>query len=374
MNNKPNVFWTKNKIIYFSIFFIITIVLLSLTVVFILNIDINKIFNDIGNGLKITDYQFVFLIILLIFPIIRAICYINYYYLFLRKEKIYLSAYEWFFLGFVTVFIISITPSSIGSEPFIIYFLNRKVKNLKKTSATVLCSSLIGQCTSIFVTLPSFIWYCAMVNYQNLDMQNNTAFWFLLIGIFMDFVVLVSFIILGFTKKIHYWTAIIFHKIKKLLKLKYKTNSEIEKEIVENAEFKNEVLKQFKNIKISIITFVLFVLYNILYYVCVYFSMTLINGVATLNFWEIFNYTNIATTANNFIPIPGSEGTLQWLLKILLANSVTDVELLNNSIFIWRFFTTQLTTLIGLLFIVVEIAKYYITKKRKTSGVNHEKL
>ncbi len=40
-----------------------------------------------------------------------------------------------------------------------------------------------------------------------------------------------------------------------------------------------------------------------------------------INQGQLFNYTNVATTANNFIPIPGAEGTLQAVLNTFIINS-----------------------------------------------------
>lgn len=368
-SNNNTIFFTKDKIIYFSIFFILTVILLSLTVVFILNIDINVVVNSIGNGLKINNYQFLFLIGLLFFPIIRSFSYIFYFYFHLKKINIHFSFFEWMQLGFITILIISITPSSIGSEPYIIYFLNRKVKNLKKTSAIVLCSSFIGQISSIVITTPSFIWYMANINIHNVLNSSEFTFWFLIIGFFMDYVVLISFIVLAFTTKTHYLFSVLFHKVKKIFKLKYKTNQKIKSEMIENAVFKKEVIQQLKNWKLCIPTFFVFLFYNGFYYIMVCFSVYLIKGVNIVNFWEIFHYANIGITANNFIPLPGSEGTLQIILKSLLSNTNLDVVDINNTIFIWRFFTTQLCAIIGMIILFAKTISYIIEKRK-----NNEKI
>lgn len=371
MNNelKQNSFFTKKRIIWFSILFVITIALLSLTIVFVLQIDFNNLFSSIKYGLTITNYQFVFLLLLLLFPFIRTFMSLCFFYFALRREKIKASFYDWLSLSFVLVFIVSITPSAIGSEPYIIYWLNKKTKNLQKSSAIVLASSFIGQSAAMIVTWPSFIYYCSIVNYPSLTEQNLVAFWFLIVGMGMDMIVLSSFVILIFTKRTHYFFSLIFHKVKKTLKLKYKSKEEIRVDTIENESFKKEVMYQLKFKTNVICTFINFVIYNIAYYLMLYFSFALIDGTSNLDFWAIFNYTNIATTANNFIPLPGSEGTLQLVLKILLnnvANNATEVSAssINNAIFIWRFFTTQIPALIGFGFVASNSIIYFANKKR----------
>lgn len=355
-NDHHNVFFTNRKIFYFSSLFIVSIGLLALTIVFVLNIDLANLWRNLIKGISLNSYQWIFLVLQMLFPFFRAATSICFFYFSLKKYNLKASLWEWTYLSFGLIFIISITPSSIGSEPFIIFWLNRKIKNLQKSSSIVLASSFLGQSAAMAVTWPSFLWYCSTIDVWNLSQDNKVAFWFLVIGMIMDLFVLCTFFVLIFTKQTHYWMSILFHFFKKMLKMKYKSKSEIREEIVVKSSFKNEVLSQLKDIKISTITFFNFFIYNFLYYTIIYFSMALINGTNDLVFLQIFNYTNIATTANNFIPLPGSEGTLQLLLKILLTNTNTPVSIINDSIFVWRFFTSQLPALFGLVVFVVNFS------------------
>jgi len=52
VGKNPNSFFTKKKIIYFSIFFILMLILVALCIVFVLDIDFNRLINDIDSGLK----------------------------------------------------------------------------------------------------------------------------------------------------------------------------------------------------------------------------------------------------------------------------------------------------------------------------------
>lgn len=370
IQNKPNVFFTKKKILWFILLFIFTVILLSLTIVFILGIDINVLWNNIIIGLTKTSYQFIFLLLLLSFPFIRSITSICFFSLALKNMGIKIRKRDWFSFTFMITLIVSITPSSLGSEPYIIYWLNKRVRNVQKCSAITLASSFIGQSSAMVVTWPSFIYYCVGFDLSTATQANQITFWFLIVGMTMDVVVLVSFFILVFTKKIHYFFSFLFHKFKKILKMEYKSKDEIRDEIIVNASFKKEVYKQLKSWSRFSLTFLNFVFYNIIYYVAMYLAIILIDPTTSSYFWEIFNFTNIGTTANNFVPIPGSEGSLQIILKVLLTNTGINEKILDNTIFIWRFFTSQLPAIIGMLIVAIVTIKLGINYKYKKLNNN----
>ncbi|MEG1821102.1 MAG: YbhN family protein [Malacoplasma sp.] len=353
--NKNNQFFNKKKIINLSIFFCLTIIIIVLTLTLVLNIDVNKLINDIIHGLNINKYQFLFAIFLIMFPFVKSFFTISFFVMSIKKLGIRIRKRDWITFTFTVSLITAITPSSLGSEPYVIYWLNKKIKNVKRASAITLGSNFIAQISSMIVTWPSFI-YCMITFNLNLSItENYVVFWFLIIGISLDTLVFFGIIVVIYTKKIHYLMAIVFEKMKKILKKPYKSNQTIKEEIIENGDFKKEVVFFLKNWKGTFFSLCCMIFYNVLYYVAMFITMALLLGPNNVDFWNIFNITNIGVTANNFFPIPGSEGSLQIVLKILLSNvSSINVSILDNSIFIWRFSTTQFSSLIGVFLLLVE--------------------
>ncbi|SYV95027.1 Uncharacterised protein, partial [Mycoplasmoides gallisepticum] len=88
-------------------------------------------------------------------------------------------------------------------------------------------------------------------------------------------------------------------------------------------------------------------------YSSVYMSLVILDSKLTYlyNFIKVFNFSNVAITANNFIPIPGGEGTIQVTLELYFQSLVNPSLLsrefiryfdskafntdINNTIFLW---------------------------------------
>ena len=95
-----------------------------------------------------------------------------------------------------------------------------------------------------------------------------------------------------------------------------------------------------------------------------YFSFELSGALENISFSDWFNYTNIAVTANNWIPIPGAEGTLQILIITFINGINTNVdnvfkENVNNIIFVWRIFTFYLPAVIGMICFPISARLFY---------------
>lgn len=365
-----NQFFNKKRIINLSLFFCVTIIIIILTLVLVLNIDVNLLIKDILNGIGLSNHQFLFIIFLILFPFLKSFFIISFFVVSVKKLGIKIRKRDWINFTFTVSLITAITPSSLGSEPYIIFWLNKKIKNVKKASAITLGSNFIAQISSLIVTLPSFIYCMVMIKFNLSITTENVVFWFLIIGITLDVIVFLGILVIIYTKRIHFWFAIIFEKVKKILKKNSKTKEQIREEIIQNGDFKKEVIYFLKNWKGSIFSLFCLISYNILYYIAMFVTISLLIGSDKVDFWSVFNFTNIGVTANNFIPIPGSEGSLQIVLKILLSKIGFDVSILDNSIFIWRFSTTQFSSLIGVALLMTEGLKTLSSIKFKKINEN----
>ncbi len=94
----------------------------------------------------------------------------------------------------------------------------------------------------------------------------------------------------------------------------------------------------------------------------------------------MFNYVNVGVTANNFVPIPGGEGTLQGILITLFSainNSAFPhdelIQISTDSVFIWRIFTFYMGAIVGLLTFLWEIISSSYRYKIKGGIANHKK-
>lgn len=381
-NNKDSIenklFFNRRRIILLSIFFVITVALIAITLTDILKIDFSNLISMFGysinkNGIACFLY---FLFILLLFPFVKLFTYVFYFHITLKKLGLRIRKRDWFIASWVSFLIICISPSSLGSEPFWIYWINKKIFNMKKASAIVLVNSVLMQLSSIIVTTPSFIYFCTQ--YENIVSNENglIVFWFSVIGISIDFIILIGLYVIIFSKRIHYFFSSIFHWVKKILGLNYKTKKEIISETITDMYFKKEAISILRLYSCSITGLISYIIFTIFLYGCLYLSFGMIADLETISFSAIFNYSNVGVTANNFVPLPGSEGSLQIILKIMLSTSLgsTDTmkESIDNSIFIWRFFTNWFPASVGLIIISVKLINKFINFKNKKINNNRE--
>lgn len=375
-NGTQKGFFSKKKIITFGILFAITIGLIVFTLIGVLDINFIELFNNIGQSLKTYKLAILFLILLIVFPFVKVINNIFYFYLVLKRMGIKVRKRDWFSLACVVFFIVFVTPSSLGSEPFYIYWLNKKIFDVKKSSAICLANSVIGELSALIVTAPSFIYFCTQYNLITEYGGGNIVFWFAVIGVSVDWIVMFSLIVLVYSKKTHYFFSLCFHKTKKFFNLKHKSKEEIISETIGEAVFKKEAIKILKMYSCTIWGFVWYCIFNVLIYVYMYFSLGVLTDLATVNFLDVFNYMNVGVTANNFVPLPGSEGSLQLILKIMLQPSFNNLSeeqttlVINQGIFVWRLFTTQIPAVFGMVFMSGYIFKSVNISRNKKINNN----
>lgn len=366
-------FFSKKKTLMLLFWVLISATLIGLTIKFVLDINFRTIYELLSNSFHNNKYFWLWLVLLFIFPIYNCFLRIFCYYYKLRKKKIFVRWYEWLNFCFFTIFIGGITPFSMGAEPYIIFWLKKRGLTLKEASAVVLSFTIISPLSQILITWPSFFVICT--DYKN--NANNviwlTCFWTVFVGLFFDLVACAFTFLVGYSKRAHYVINVVINRIKKTVRMKYKTNEKIKIEYIQNQEFKKLFLNEMKNIKFVILLSFLSLTYNFIYYFSFNFSFNLLDPNFSVSQFELFNYINVATTANNFIPLPGGEGTLQTVIISFIVQSNGDVEgikeLTNGATYIWRSTTFYITVLIGALvffYILFNNLKDTIIMKLKT--------
>lgn len=367
MEQKNVNFFNKKRTVLLSLSFLVLVALVAVTLSQILNLDFYHLFKNISLAANENPLFSISLVILLFGPLFKTMNLYWIYFYEMKRRKIYTSQLELFTLCFIYNFIVSITPSSIGGEPWLMYWLRKKDIPLNEANAFVLYSSTVGHAAASFITWPSLIYFIVTIY----DKIYNYQFiiWFTSIGMAMETVVLIVFIVMSFSPKIQYLVSLIFNKILKFLNLKYKDRNEIKKEYEDKKIFKLMMINYYKNYLFTTFIFLLSLFYNFVLYVIYYFSINFCFA-DNVNFMDSFNAVNISITANNFIPLPGSEGSLQVLMQKILQISLPNISLqnINDGIFVWRFSTTYLTSIIGIIFIFIYLKN--ILDKKKNSKLN----
>lgn len=343
-------FLSKKNIIIMSVFFIVLIILSVCVSVFFLGIKFETIASLTEQ--KFTNQKLLWLFLVL-FSMIYIILWNSFYlYRFSREYGLKAKWYEWFVFGIVSIFFNSITPFSLGGEPYKVYWLNKHGLDTRKSWLVISSTTIFWSFTQIVLTWPSFIYVSTKYDIISQTSDGLVAYWFTFGGMVVDLAMFSSIFLLSYSKKCHVVINTVWNWVLKKLGRPYKTKQQIIEEFKINESFKKDYINEMKKWKNVIFQFIGTTIYSLAYYFGVYFSFRLVD-IDLFTFSNIFNVTNVAWTANNFIPIPGGEGTIQIILqKFLIAfqpNVTTSSEEINAAIFVWRSFTFYIPTIIGLL-------------------------
>lgn len=352
---KTNSFFNTKKIIGFIIWSMILIVLISVALRFVVNIKFRDLSFALSSSLKQNSYwlwfSFSFAIFNFCFTIFTRFIV---YWVKIREYKIKIKWYEWVEFLVVSLFIQTITPFSFGSEPYAIWWLKNRNLPIRYSAIIISLNTILWSFGQFLVTWPSFIYFSVVNSRIILSGKISFVYWLIFIGLIVDVAMMLFIFALSYSRHMHIFTSRIFNAIKRVLKMNYLTNSEITTKYFDQAQFKIEFKKELLKLNN------LFILcLNILYAIFSYFAFVFFNILFNENYlsgdWvQIFNIVNIATTANNFVPIPSTEGTLQFSINELInfchtANLINKIAV-RNSLFLWRFFGPYLWLILGVLF------------------------
>lgn len=365
-------FWNKKTIIGFILGFSILVIVSVLVSVFFLGIDYSFIKKLVNKPLNGTEIGFMFGMILTLF----YMWIWNGYYCIVTAKQFGLNAnfFEVFLFGVFSLFLNNITPFAFGSEAFKIYWLKKKGLSTREATLSVSSTTIFFSIAQIIITWPSFIYFAT--KYDQIVANGGTlAFWLTFVGLLIDLAVCTILFSLSFSKKVHVFISTIFNKILKLMKKPYKHKDEIINDFQTNSWFRTAYINEMKKISHVSILLIATIIYASMIYLSMFFSFrTLGYNQPIFSAINLFNLSNVAVTANNFVPIPGGEGTIQVLMKKFInvwANTSSDINLskeeigtaIDESIFVWRSFLFYIPTIVGLLLCPVGIYMNFRRKK-----------
>lgn len=364
-NNMTSGFFSWKRIFLFSLSTSIFIVAIAL-VFWGMNINLSDMWNLLVESSKKSKIIFLYIFIILMYPFSRSIYIFSYIRPKLMSEGVYISWTEYFALFAKIVIINCITPFASGSEPYSIYWMTSRGANIKTANSISVINGFIAGISELIITIPSFI--VLSINYHMI--ANNTfgivVYWFILGGITVNSLILMAFVVLGFSKKTHYIISVFWNFILMKIERPYLQKRQIYNKYIINSEFKIEFKKSLKNKKFILYIVLSYALWSFFYYNTIYLSFLVLNiddsNISSItNYLMFFNISNVSITANNFIPIPGGEGTIQITVAALI-DTLTNINLsshsINNSIAFWRISTNYFPLVWCLMFVGV----YYSIK------------
>ena len=189
-NSNPNnkSFLNTKNIILITLGIILSIVFISLTFIFVLDIKWDALFVQIKNAFTGGRFAGLWLISLLLFLVCR---YFFTYIVFttrLKKIGIKVSFSQKLLYTLTIWFLQGVTPANFVTDPYTVFWLKTQGLPTHKASALVLSTVSIWQLVQIIVTLPSFVFIC--MEYSSLIESKGGiyTFWIMVVGLLFDFI------------------------------------------------------------------------------------------------------------------------------------------------------------------------------------------
>ncbi|MGL5640458.1 MAG: lysylphosphatidylglycerol synthase transmembrane domain-containing protein [Mycoplasmoidaceae bacterium] len=364
-DNSYNNFFTKKRVIILFIATIFVITFSTIISIFLLKIDPNSINNFFSEGFKQANNMFfIWLFLMFLFPLFASFWRYIVLYIRLRRENCKAKWYDWIFLIFIGSFLNAVTPFSIGNEPYTLFWLKTNGLETRKALLILASTGITSSLSQIVITWPSFFVVSASYGMFGQTPAWSLGYWLAFAGLTFDLIAFFSFFALTYSRRIHFVLNRVYYWLRKKLKMSYKTKEDIRIKYIQKAVFKEEFIEEMKNYKFYIFVLSGNVLWNVILYSSMYFSFRLSGSNYDISFSDWYNYTNIAFTANNWVPIPGGEGTLQILIISFINGMNTNLddvfkESVNNIIFIWRIFTFYLSAIIGMICLPISAGLFY---------------
>ncbi|QZX48985.1 lysylphosphatidylglycerol synthase transmembrane domain-containing protein [Mycoplasma sp. E35C] len=358
------------KRISITIVGVVVLLIAVLTVIFLKNTNFAKIFKILESPTN--KIQLLFVALIFTCMVYGFLWQFLTLFIIARNYKIKAKWYEWIIYALVSTLINNVTPFATGAEPYKVYWLVKNKVKLSDAITIVGATAIYWSIVQITVTWPSFIYISTKYDLLSQSENGLIAYWFTFCGMIVDFGIFSFFATAVFSEKFHLLVFKVVNKLRKLLKLKPLQ----ETDRLDYVNQKQMFIKEFKRVGIVIFMFLFTASLVLFQYSSIYMSLKILNSelANAYHFVEVFNFTNISVTANNFIPIPGAEGTIQFTLELYFKslidknsltpelvkyfNSKTMQNDINDTIFLWRFILFYLPTMIGIIPGIAEIVQY----------------
>ena len=324
-------------IVFGAVFSLICIAVL-LTVLLQLG-DIEAVFQAIGeaDGMFIMYALLVLLAYILLWPL--AFCVLC------RTKKTKTSFTENYLIGATEHFFNGITPFQTGAQPFQIYSLARG--NVKAGDGTgLVLANFIATCiaSNLLVAL-SFIY--APTLFSHFD---AATLWIPILGLFMNFFTLVSFICITTCKWFRnfiVWCMRLVCKIKIVNRFLGKRIPAFEAYCDRTQEAAKSA---FANIPSFIVTVLIKIVCTMLYYTIPFFLLKALNfNFVSGDFMYVFFATCFVINSVVFVPTPGGSGGMEFAFTVVfLAAAISDNQVFAAAL-LWRGFTYYLLMLVSFI-------------------------
>ena len=253
----------------------------------------------------------------------------------------------------------SITPMSVGGQPFMIYYLS--TRHIKPSVATSIPIARLFFNQIAFVLTAIVVLLCNIKIFDNFSTESNIVYIISIISLVAIVLLIVGIIILSTSKKIApklvMATLKLGHKMH-LVKNYEETFTKIMRHVY---EYQKSMIYFTKDWFVSISVFLLSVGSFFLKALIPYFIYLAMIPNPIVSFWEIFARIMLCDLVAHIIPFPGGAGVVELSFNALFSSLFTDGTLF-WAMLIYRFFSYYIYLLQGFVVILYD---FVIGNKRR---------
>ncbi|MBQ8472262.1 MAG: flippase-like domain-containing protein [Bacilli bacterium] len=309
-----------------------------------------EIINIFKNSNKI--YLIIAIICMSLFSVCEALNLKTAFTLFKDKVKFF-DCYKYALSGY---FICSITPSSAGGDPVQFYLMTKDKISISHGAIVLLTKLLAFQLVTILLAAISFLLS------RNIFSSFGNLKYLIYLGIFLNFLVFTTYILVIFYKKIVMFLVEKFTNL--LLKFKYKNALELKEKLYLQVDEYQHAATILKKNKLVFLRIVLITIIQMLLYYSIPYFVYLALGLNGANVFSFISIQAVLFVSVSSLPFPGAVGITETAFMHLYKNLFTE-NLLGSAMVITRFINFYIFVFYsGIMFLIFMIKDNL--KKRDT--------
>lgn len=317
-------------------------------------------FENVAIVLYSAQWQYVIigLLLMIIFYFLEAISLkisINRYY----KDYKFSESLK---AAFVGVFFSAITPSASGGQVGQVYVLKKQKISSSSSLSALLLNFIIFQFAIIFVSTLTLLfrynYYSTILPSMNIFGYEFSFLTLTFIGFLINFIVIVTLLFLGYSKRVHKFIFGIGTIILKKLRIVKDTDKFKINLVRKGRAFRNEMSDWRKNKYPMIYLFIIQVVKLLILYSIPFICALALNfNYGFLDFLESIALGSYVNLMSSYFPIPGASGGTEAFFAVLYRLFFVDKAHLTSAIIIWRSLTFYFGLLVSAIVVIFTFSK-----------------
>lgn len=253
----------------------------------------------------------------------------------------------------------AITPFATGGQPFQVYYLSKKGRDVGVTASALLTKFIIYQTALVVLSTVLLI-----IKWDFFKTTVPNFYWLIIVGYIVNLSVLVIMIVIGAFKgiadNICRWAVKVgakLHIVKDREKMLEKTEESL-------SNFHQAFRGMFKKLPVVLVSY-FFSTLQLLFYFSVSYFIYRAFGLSEIGLITIIGAQGFVMLVSSFVPLPGSGVGAEASYSLFFSNFYPEEGQVGVAVILWRLISFYLTIIVGVFFAmrIGKAKKEYQTNK-----------